>query len=99
MTVTTGFTSAAAIAVIANSVFLFRSLQRAQALTELKQNGRLRQVANAFIQVWVSILVADLFMFGAGAGILSGHRLLGYLLVGMPLVSVAVGIFALRGFE
>jgi len=76
-----------------------RSIRRRQDQREAGINGQLRRVAIAFIQIWASIVISDLFVFAAGVGLLEGDRPLGYLLAAMPLTSILVGVFALRGFD
>lgn len=101
MPITTAFTLTASLALIVNSLFLLRAIQRVQALNVLAQNGSLRRIAWAFVQIWITMIVIDVFMILAGVGILSGGggRVLGYLLAAIPVAHVLYGVFALRGFE
>ena len=82
-----------------NAWFFRHALIQRQRQKATGENGRLARIALAFVLVWAAILVEDAMMFGAGAGILSGYRVLGFLLAAVPLVSVLIGIFALRGFR
>ena len=82
-----------------NSWFLVRSWKRRARQRKSGEDGQLGRLAAAFVQVWAALVAADAAVLLAGAGLLTGHRPFGYLLALMPLISILVGVFALRGFE
>jgi hypothetical protein len=96
--VTLAFTIAALLAAILNGIFLGLSIRRSKALLLLGFDGPLSKIALAFVRTWGVILASDLLMVAAGSGLLTSHRLLGYLLVVVPMSHVVAAIFALRGF-
>lgn len=99
MPITLAFTATATVALFFNGWVLLRAIRQRRQYLRGGDNGRLGQIANAFVQVWVAIFASDLMMVLAGIGILVGFRPFGYLLALVPLVSAIVGIFALRGFD
>jgi len=98
MPITVAFTTTALVALVFNTWFMTKAIRQKQALTESGENGKLRIIANTFIQVWTAIILVDLLIIISGLGILTGHRELGYLLATVPIGSVFIGVFAIRGF-
>lgn len=97
MPITIAFTVSSAFAVIVNALVLVILHRYGQRLRERHLNGRLAKITRAVTVIWLAILVEDLMMIIAGIGILGGVRVLGFLLAGVPLVSVLIGVVALRG--
>lgn len=99
MPISVAFTFTAILAGLANLWFLWRAISQRRNLKASGQNGQLARIAVAFVQVWSLILLADVLMLVAGIGILTGFRPAGYMLAVVPLMSLLVGISALRGFD
>lgn len=97
MPITIAFTISSFFAAIFNTWFLLRGIQYRILLHQSKQNGELAVISNTLIKIWVVVLLTDLFILVAGIGILTGFRVLGYLIALMPIASMFIGIFALRG--
>lgn len=64
-------------------------------------NGKLAQLANAFVWVETTRLVLNGCVLLAGVGVLIGgpYRYSGYLLAVVPLISMVASIIALRSFD
>jgi hypothetical protein len=96
MPIVTAFTISSIFAVVVNTLFLLRTLEKKEQLRVQKLNGELAKVANTFVNLWIIILTSDLLVLIAGVGLLTGVRWLGYLLAAIPLASTLVGVFALK---
>lgn len=98
MLITLAFTVSGGVAMAINALFLVVIIGRERRRRAEPQvlSDRRAGVSTAFISIWVAIVLEDLMMVGAGLGLLVGMREFGYLLAAMPLVSVLVGLFALR---
>lgn len=62
------------------------------------ENGAMTRIAVGFVQVWAVILLTDVFLVVSGLGILFGFRPAGFLIAGIPFLSLLIGVFALRSF-
>lgn len=99
MPISLAFTFTAIVAGVFNLWFLWRAIKQRRDLKASGENGQLARIAVAFVQVWSLILLADVLMILAGIGILTGFRPAGYMLAVVPVMSLLVGISALRGFD
>lgn len=97
MPITIAFTLSSLVAAIFNTWFLLKAINQRILLYQAKQNGELAVISNTLIKIWIVVLLADLLILAAGIGILTGFRILGYLIAVMPIASMFVGVFALRG--
>lgn len=97
MPVTVAFTITSLVALVFNVWFMMTAIRQRRRLIASGQNGKMKIIANAFIQVWTAILIIDLVMILSGLGILAGHREFGYLIATVPICSLMVGVFAVRG--
>lgn len=97
MFITLAYTVSSASAMAVNALFLTIVVQRdRRRRRDPLLRVRLSSVSTAFVLIWLAIVAEDLMMVGAGAGILAGYVGFGYLLAAMPLISLLVGIVALR---
>lgn len=97
MPITVAFTLTGFLAALFNCWFLLRAIRKRKNLDDSGLDGELKLIANTLVGIWAIIFAADIMIFVAGAGILGGHRELGYLIAVSPIASTFIGILAIRG--
>jgi hypothetical protein len=99
MTVVACFTVVAFVALALHSWWMREVWLKRQARRELGLNGQLEVVATLFVRVEATRLVLNALLFLAGLGFLVGLRQSGWLIVVLPVISIAASVINLRGLH
>lgn len=95
--VTLAFTLIALLAVYLHLKYLQELILDRRAIRDQGTNGKLLRLANNFVQVEATRLLINVVVAIVGLGSLGGLRPIGWLLAGIPIISVTASWLNFRG--
>lgn len=95
------FTLTSGAALIVHFWYLLRVYRNRRAVQHSATNGGARRWAQAFVNVETTRFILNACLFLSGVGALAGgsFRILVWLLVVLPAISITSSTFALKGFD